>query len=194
MNFTGTKAFLGAAAAMATAASAQAQDTGFGVEEFRIGLAAHDLTDHTEDGPQVVADLVFTSPDLLAPIWAPRPFLSASISTQGYTNLVTAGLAWDGQLTDRLTAEFSFGLSFNDGIDDLDLNTTPPAEAVRIKETRALLGNEVLFRSGLGLDYSLNDQWAVGLFYEHHSHGQILASGRNQGLDELGVRLSYRWR
>jgi len=187
---------LAAAAAMsfAAAGAASAQDGRFGLEEARIGLAAHDLTDHAEDGPQLVADLVFTSPDFLSPVWSPRPFLSASISTQGYTNLLTAGLAWDAQLTQRLRIEGSFGLSFNDGIDDLDLTTMTPVEAVRIKETRALLGNDVLFRSGAALDYALTDQWMVGVFYEHHSHGQILASGRNQGLDELGLRLSYRWR
>lgn len=183
-----------AAVSLTTIGVASAQDGGFGLEEFRVGLAAHDLTDHTEDGPQVVADLVFSRPDFLSPVGSPRPFLSASISTQGYTNLLTAGLAWDGQLTERLRIEGSFGLSLNDGIDDLDLTTTPPVEAVRIKETRALLGNDVLFRWGAALDYTLTDQWMIGVFYEHHSHGQILASGRNQGLDELGLRLSYRWR
>lgn len=183
-----------AAVSLTTLGAASAQEGGFGLEEFRIGLAAHDLTDHTEDGPQVVADLVFSSPQFLEPVWSPRPFLSASISTQGYTNLLTAGLAWDGQLTERLRIEGSFGLSFNDGIDDLNVAQTGPVEAQRIRDTRALLGNDVLFRSGAALDYALTDQWMVGLFYEHHSHGQILASGRNQGLDELGLRLSYRWR
>lgn len=178
-----------ALAALAISSTASAQ----GIEQIRLGVAAHDLTDHTEDGPQIVADVMFASPDFLDPIWSPRPFLSASISTQGYTNLLTAGLAWDTQLTDRLTMEGSFGLSFNDGIDDVNLDTMTPQEAVRIKETRALLGNDVLFRTGAALDYKLNESWDIGVFYEHHSHGQILSSGRNQGLDELGLRLSYRW-
>ncbi len=27
--------------------------------------------------------------------------------------------------------------------------------------------------------------------YEHLSHGQILGDGRNQGLDNIGLRVSY---
>ena len=184
----------GALAALSLTSAANAQSAGFGIEEIRLGVAAHDLTDHTEDGPQIVGDLMFTSPDFLERVWSPRPFLSANISTQGYTNLVTAGLAWDYGFTDRLTGEFSFGLSYNDGIDDIDVARTGPVEAQRIKDTRALLGSDWLFRTGFAADYALNEQWSVGVFYEHHSHGQILASGRNQGLDELGLRMSYRFR
>ena len=69
-----------------------------------------------------------------------------------------------------------------------------PVEAQRIKDTRALLGSDWLFRTGFGLDYAISEQWSAGVFYEHHSHGQILGSGRNQGLDELGLRMSYRFR
>ena len=55
------------------------------------------------------------------------------------------------------------------------------------------MGNHILFYNGLGLDYDLSDNWSVGAYYEHISHGQILASGRNQALDNAGIRLSYRF-
>ena len=183
-----------ALAALSLTSAANAQSPVFGIEEIRLGVAAHDLTDHTEDGPQIVGDLMFASPEFLERVWSPRPFLSANISTQGYTNLVTAGLAWDHGFTDRLTGEFSFGLSYNDGVLEVYPDRDGPVEALRIKESRALLGSDWLFRTGFALDYALNDQWSAGVFYEHHSHGQILASGRNQGLDELGLRMSYRFR
>lgn len=186
--------FAAALAALSLTGAASAQSSGFGLEEIRLGIAAHDLTDHSEDGPQIVGDLMFASPDFLAGVWSPRPFLSANISTQSYTNLVTAGLAWDYGVTDRLSLEASFGLSYNDGVLEVYPDRDGPVEAQRIKDTRALLGSDWLFRTGFAADYALNDAWSVGVFYEHHSHGQILASGRNQGLDELGLRMSYRFR
>ncbi|MGX6646974.1 acyloxyacyl hydrolase [Maricaulaceae bacterium MS644] len=163
------------------------------VEEVRVALVAHDVVDHAEDGPQIGLEALFKSPDFLAPIGAPRPYVYASISTQGYTNLVATGLNWTGRFSDRWSIEGAFGISYNDGVDDIvDL---PPDDPVRIEtaRTRALLGSDWLFHSRLGLDYALTETWAVGAYYEHFSHGQILASGRNQALDEFGVRLGYRF-
>ena len=163
------------------------------IDEVRFAVIAHDVVDHAEDGPQIGLEALFKSPDALQVIGSPRPYVYGSFSTQGYTNLVSAGLNWTGNLTERVSVEAAFGLSYNDGIDDIvDL---PPDDPYRIRtaETRALLGSEWLFHSRLGADYALNDRWAMGVFYEHFSHGQILAEGRNQALDEVGVRIGYRF-
>jgi lipid A 3-O-deacylase len=163
------------------------------VEEVRVAVVGHDLVDHAEDGPQIGLEALFKSPDFLAPIGAPRPYVYASLSTQGYTNLVATGLNWTGRFGDRWSIEGAFGISYNDGVDDI-VNLAPN-DPVRIEtaRTRALLGSEWLFHSRLGADYALTEQWAIGAYYEHFSHGQILASGRNQALDEFGVRLGYRF-
>ena len=163
------------------------------VEELRFAVIAHDVVDHAEDGPQIGIEALFASPDFLRPIGEPRPYIHGSFSTQGYTNLISAGLNWTGNITEAISVEAAFGLSYNDGIDDIvDL---PPDDPVRIETaaTRALLGSEWLFHSRLGADYALNERWAVGVFYEHYSHGQILAEGRNQALDEIGLRIGYRF-
>lgn len=163
------------------------------VEEIRVGVVAHDIVDHAEDGPQITVDVLFKSPGFLHPIGAPRPYLYGSFNTQGYTNLGAAGVSWTGELTDRLSVEGALGVSYNDGVGDVvDL---PPDDPYRIETaaTRALLGSHWLFHQRLGVDVALTDRWAVGAYYEHFSHGQILASGRNQALDEAGVRLSYRF-
>lgn len=179
---------LGATAMLAAPASAQL------VEEVRLAVVAHDLVDHAEDGPQIGVEALFKSPDFLSVIGAPRPYVYGSFSTQGYTNLVAAGLNWTwAPGAGPLSFEGAFGLSYNDGVDDIvDL---PPDDPYRIETaaTRALLGSEWLFHSRLGVDYALTERWAVGAYYEHFSHGQILASGRNQALDELGVRVGYRF-
>lgn len=179
---------LGGAAALAAPASAQI------VEEIRVGLVAHDIVDHAEDGPQLALEALFKSPDFLSIIGAPRPYLYGSFNTQGYTNLGAAGLNWTwapGQ--GPLSFEGAFGISYNDGV--IDVVDLPPDDPYRIEtaRTRALLGSKWLFHSRLGVDYALTERWAVGAYYEHFSHGQILASGRNQALDEIGVRLGYRF-
>lgn len=162
--------------------------------EFRFGVTAHDLADHVEDGPNVTLELLFASPDFLEGIWSPRPFLYGSFNTNGLTNFGAAGLAWDWELSDKVNLEYTFGLSYNDGVEDIDPNS-PPSDPTRIRlaTTRALLGNSILFYNGLGVDYELDERWSIGAYYEHISHGQILADGRNQALDNAGVRLSYRF-
>lgn len=176
------------AAAFAIGGAAQAQ-----LDELRLGLVAHDVVDHTEDGPQITIEALFDSPEFLSLVWSPRPYLYGSFNTQGYTNLGAAGLAWDGDLTDRLRLEFSFGISYNDGVDDVIHLAPGDPDRIRLAETRALLGNEWLWRTQLGLDYAFTEHWAAGVYYEHFSHGQILATGRNQALDEVGVRIGYRF-
>lgn len=163
------------------------------VEEVRVSLVAHDVANQTEDGPQIGLEALFKSPDFLSVIGAPRPYVYASISTQSYTNLVATGLNWTGRPTDRWSIEGAFGISYNDGAGDIV--HLPPDDPVRIEtaRTRALLGSDWLFHTRLGTDYALTESWAVGVYYEHFSHGQILGSGRNQALDEIGVRLGYRF-
>ncbi|XBQ16811.1 MAG: acyloxyacyl hydrolase [Oceanicaulis sp.] len=182
---------LGAAIAAVFVTSAPGFADGL-ISEVRLGVAAHDLTDHSEDGPQITGELLLQPIEQLGFIGAPKPVFNISISTQGFTNLAGAGLLWDGRVGENWRIEGGFGLAVHDGINDLD-TTLPPLEQVRIKETRALLGSDVLFRTTFGLNYDVTERWGVGLFYEHYSHGQILGDGRNQGLDELGVRLNWRF-
>jgi hypothetical protein len=51
-----------------------------------------------------------------------------------------------------------------------------------------LLGSRDLFRDTLAIERSFGSAFAIQIFYEHLSHGQILGQGRNQGMDELGLR------
>jgi len=187
-----TRFMLAASAAVLLAGAASAEDDR-GLE-FRLGVTAHDLSDHVEDGPNVTLDLLFPSPDVLEVIWSPRPYVYGSFNTNELTNFGGAGLAWNWEWAENLNFEYRFGLTYNDGVVDIDQNS-PPSDPTRIRlaTTRSLMGNEILFHNAIGLDYDLNDQWAIGVYYEHISHGQILASGRNQALDNAGVRLGYRF-
>ncbi|MCG8440447.1 MAG: acyloxyacyl hydrolase [Caulobacterales bacterium] len=164
------------------------------IDEARVGVLAHDLTNSAEQGPQVAGEILFTSPPLLRRAGSPRPFVYGSFNTQGLTDIGSAGLAWRRELPLRLSVEGAVGLAYHDGVLDVSLDRMTEEEAVRTKQTRALLGSHVLFRTALGVDARVSERWSVGIYYEHFSHGQILGEGRNQGLDELGARIGYHFR
>ena len=71
-----------------------------------------------------------------------------------------------------------------------------PAELARRTElyyTRIDFGSHVLFEPELALGVDLNERLAVEASYTHLSTGQIFAQGKNQGLDDAGVRLVWKF-
>ncbi len=180
-------------AAMMLAPQAQA-----GVDEVHLGVMAHNIcvtnckNADKEDGPNVEFQVSFDSPAFLGWAFSPQPYLMASINTAGDTSFAGAGLEWRWDFADRWALEPGLGLVAHDGeTDNPYANGTPEAET--FANEHVLLGSEVLFRTSLGLTYDFDGPWEAQLFYEHLSHGQILASGRNQGLDEIGVRFGYQF-
>lgn len=162
--------------------------------EFRLGVTAHDLADHIEDGPNITLGLVGPQIEALQLIWTPRPYVYFSHNTNGLTNFGGTGLEWDFNITENLSFQPAFGLAYHDGVLDIDPASLPSdPNRIRLATTRALLGERVLFHTTLGLNYALSDQINIGAYYEHISHGQILGKGRNQALDNAGIRFGYRW-
>src|SRR5690606_8449663 len=104
---------------------------------------------------------------------SPRAVVLGSVNSDGDTSFAAVGLAWTRRLSDRLSGELQFGLAVHDG----SLEGPDP--------THLQLGSRELFRTALGVDYVLNDRWAVGVQWEHLSHGELLAGTGmpNQGLD-----------
>lgn len=184
-------AAFGAAVMLAPAAQA-------GVDEVHVGVMQHNIcvincdNANKEDGPNIEFQLSFESPRFLAWAASPQPYLVASINTAGNTSFGGAGLEWRWNFADRWALEPGVGAVVHDGaVNNPFANGTPEAEA--FSNEHVLLGSDVLFRTSIGLTYDFEGPWAVQLFYEHLSHGQILANGRNQGLDELGIRFGYQF-
>jgi lipid A 3-O-deacylase len=170
----------------APAASAQ-------IESVRLGVMKHNIcvTDcknaDKESGANINGEIRFQSPGFLKFMWSPKPYVMASINTDGNTSFGGFGLQYDIPLGDTFRIEPGFGYVIHDG----SVNNPYPSgtqQAVDFSANHVLLGSEDLFRSSLALTWKLSDTWGVQAIYEHLSHGQILGEGRNQGLDELGVR------
>ncbi len=171
-----------------SAGMAQAQ-----ISEIRLGVVAHDLARSIEDGVQITGQVVFDSPDFLSPVWSPRPYLYGSFNSAGNTNLGAAGFLWTGHFSENWSVDGGFGVAYHDGVRDVSQLPPNDPDRIRLASSRALLGSRLLFHTQLGLDYAVTPNVAVGVYYEHFSNGQILGQGRNQGLDEVGARISWRF-
>jgi lipid A 3-O-deacylase len=180
-------------AALATAPTAYA-----GVDEIHAGAMAHNIcvTDcknaFKEDGFNVEFQVSFDSPGWLGWAGSPQPYVMASVNTEGDTSFGGVGLEWRWNFADGWALEPGFGYVVHDGeTNNPFANGTPESGA--FAEDNVLLGSEDLFRTSLALTRDFEGPWAVQIMFEHLSHGQILGDGRNQGLDQIGLRLGYQF-
>ncbi len=187
-----TAMLLATATAMTgTAAADILSEARFGVMQENVCVLDCDNA-NKEDGLNISGELLFHSPDVLDLLLSPRPYVMGSVNTQGDTSFGGAGLHWSFRFAEKWAFEPSVGYVIHDG----ELASPFPQGDPRgdaFTEEHVLLGSRDLFRTTFGLHYDFNDTWGAELMYEHLSHGQILGNGRNQGLDNIGVRLSYKF-
>lgn len=200
------KALFAAAACAAVAVAAPA----FAGEAF-VGVYKHDVTfvgnavglgaAGREDG--VDLHLGYRTDRIESWRWLGKPQAHAmlSINSENTSNFVAAGLDWRIELgkPGGFYLRPGMGLAYTDGKAGL-----PPANAPNISDeerarrtelyyTRIDFGSHVLFEPELALGYDINDSWSAELSYVHLSNGQIFHQGKNQGLDDAGVRLVYKF-
>lgn len=185
-------AFLVASAAVATPAAAQL------VEEVRVGATKHNIcvndcnNANKEDGPNLNGELVFASPDILALLFEPQPFIVGSANLSGDTSFAGAGLLWNFEFADGWSIEPGLGYVIHDGELEPPFPQGDPRNAP-FNETTVYLGSRDLFRTSVALNRDFGEKWGAQILYEHLSHGQIIGNGRNQGMDTLGGRIYYRF-
>ena len=166
------------------------------LDEARFGVMQHNIcvqdcnNADKEDGPNINGELVFKSPDFLSIIWSPRPYIMGSGNTAGQTSFGAVGLVWNWDFAENWSLEAGEGYAIHDGTLESPFPQGDP-RGDAFTEENVLLGSRDLFRTSFALNYSFNESWGGQVLYEHLSHGQILGSGRNQGMDNLGVRVIY---
>jgi lipid A 3-O-deacylase len=162
------------------------------VDEVWVGGFAHDIVHGGGGGESGSADFQIEvdspQPAVLRGIGAPRLNATFSANSAGQTNFGSVGFTWDRGLTSRLRGSFDLGVALTDGVTGAHL---PPGANIH---DRPVLGSKALFREALGLDWRTSDRWSVGVEFVHLSNGNIFAHGHNDGVNDLGLRLGYKFR
>jgi len=129
----------------------------------------------------------------------PQVHTMVSINSKNTSNFVAAGFDWKIDLGQPggFYLRPGMGLAYTDGKAKLPPANAPglsPEELARrtyLYYHRIEFGSHVLFEPELALGYQVSDKVSVELSYTHLSNGQIFHQGKNQGLDDAGVRLVY---
>lgn len=152
------------------------------ISEIRGGLFKHDtgpFGNTEEGGIDLNGEVLFKSPEFLQWVWAPRPHLGMDLNTSGDTSQAYLGLSWNFPIWEKFWFGFSLGAAVHNGKLDTD------------DSDRKSLGSRVLFRESLELGYNVTDQLSVSVMLDHSSNAGL--ADRNEGLDNVGLRLGYRF-
>ena len=111
-------------------------------------------------------------------LFTPRPLVGATISLQGKTNGVFAGLAWNLPVPGPFLVEFSFGGFVHD------------QTLFEVYPDRERLTTRFLFRESILVGYELNKFWRISAFADHLSNGNLGYS--NRSVNKVGVMLGAK--
>ena len=67
------------------------------------------ISSATEEGVDINAEVLFTSPEIFKYLLWARPHIGGSLNTEGDTSQVYAGLTWTADIYEHFFVEFSFG-------------------------------------------------------------------------------------
>jgi hypothetical protein len=157
-------------------------DTG-GAWEGRFGIFDHNVNG-VERGTvdlkgELVSPRIFTWGNDQWQVAVPRIALGGNANLGGRTSFAYVDLLWTIPLSPRWFTEISVGPLVHDG----SLRGTP---------TMTALGCRFLVHAGASIGYRFTQRLSAMLSYEHASNAEeISGCGNNQGLDNVGLKLSY---
>ena len=168
------------------------------------GAYAHGVgTKQSQEGG---ADLMFgfetERVESLKWIFAPAIHGMLSFNTRVPTDFVALGFDWPIAILHSEHWYIRPGIGFAGTTGQADIgNAYDPtltalerAKRLHLAATRIDFGSHDLFEPELAFGYKLNKDVKVEASYVHLSNGQILHSGKNQGMDDVGLRVMYRFR
>jgi len=169
-------------------------------DEVWVGVYGHDIApDRRERGEDV--QLGYRTARLDGLRFLGRPSLDALVSfnTRVSTHFAAVGLDWPIKLGGRVYLRPGFGLAYTTGKAVLPPANAPGLTAAelasRLAQNRKRIdfGSHVLFKPEMAVGYRINPRLALEASYVHLSNGQIFHKGKNQGLDDIGARLVWRF-
>jgi len=135
--------------------------------------------------------------EALRVIGSPQAHAFVSLNTNRTSDFVAAGLSWPIPISERFYFRPGLGLAYTNGKAGLPPVNAPglaPDEIQRrlhLFRTRIDFGSQMLFEPELNLGVRLTPRISAELSWVHISNGEIFHHGKNQGLDDAGVRVIY---
>jgi hypothetical protein len=111
-----------------------------------------------------------------------QPYAYAAVNTSGKTSYAALGLS--AKWGDRIFIRPGLGVAIHNG----------SARNFQIEGNGELeLGSRVLFAPELGIGARINERMTLEASWVHLSHGQLFGE-QNPGMDNIGMRLTYKLR
>lgn len=167
-----------------TLAAITACSTSAQAGELFGGLYAHDVpTGITASGYERGVDFQlgyrFDPLDESGRWFVPAPHVFASVNSAGQTHYAVAGLSW--KFGRQVYFRPGVGLAIHDGPGTIDQ-----------RDDRIEFGSRILFAPEIGIGAQVSERVSVEASWVHLSHAQLF-SEQNPGIDNIGVRLNYRF-
>ena len=188
---------LALAASLGAASAASAADVWAGGYAHGVGTKQNQ-----EGGADIIFGFETERVHALKWIFSPAIHGMLAFNTSVPTDFVALGFDWPIAILHSPHWYIRPGIGFAGTTGQADIgNSTDPgvsamerARRARLAATRIDFGSHDLFEPELAVGYKLNQDWKIEASYIHLSNGQILHSGKNQGLDDVGLRFMYRFR
>jgi len=154
------------------------------IRELRWGVAAHDVDGlwsgaSDEDGPDILAGVVFNRPLFHLLSGNAYPEVGGSINTRGHTSKLFGGLLLQWEFAGPVFFATGVGLALHNG--ELDTN----------RPNRKSLGSRLLFRIPIEIGIAFEHHHRFMIVFDHVSNAGLARP--NEGLDTLGVIYGYRF-
>ncbi len=172
-------------------------------DEVFGGVYAHGLgTKQPEGGADFMLGYRTGRIQQLSWILKPAVHVMVSANTDVPTDFIAVGVDWPFSLPftgGRGYIRSGIGFAYTTGQADVGSSTDPNVSAAErarrahIAATRIDFGSQDLFEPELAFGYRITPRLSAEVSYVHLSNGQILHQGKNQGLDDVGFRLNYKF-
>ena len=149
-----------------------------------MGLAAHDVDglwsgSAKEDGPDVVAELIFNRPLFRLLSATAYPCFGTGINTRGHTSKIYGGFTLQWNLPASFFFATGLGVALHNG------------ERETASSQRKSLGSQVLFRIPIEIGYAIDHHHRLVIAFDHLSNAYLASP--NEGMDTLGLVYGYRF-
>ncbi|MGD8273671.1 MAG: acyloxyacyl hydrolase [Desulfobacterales bacterium] len=153
------------------------------LSDIRLGILAHDVPiwsrSRAEGGVGFNTEFIFVWPNCELWTGIVRSNLGITLNSQGDTSKIYSGFLWERLWPSGLFLNLGLGLAAHDG--KIETND----------DNRKELGSRILFRIPVEIGLLFTEHHGLSIMFDHVSNAYLAEP--NEGLDNLGIRYTYRF-